>query len=283
MKNIVVALIGILILATGYYWFSQEARSITPGADAAADYKNASYTIEGREVKLMNGQSEIELAPGSASRLVTTYFGNEAKADLNGDGKEDVIFLVTQTEGGSGTFYYAVAALSGEGGYRGTNAILLGDRILPQSTSIIDGVISVNYGERKIGEPMTAEVTVGVSRQLKIADGKLVEASAGLEWLISDRDAFAESGAPLTSVTLRANGVQRNIGTYEGTCFVIEGSAWQLLPGEKSGVICWWAGGGTEIGVFEENGKLVVKTGDVDEGTAEGGGVRGNFTALLAL
>ena len=50
-------------------------------------------------------------APGSASRIVTRYFGSEVRGDLNGDGREDVAFLLTQQSGGSGTFFYAVAAL----------------------------------------------------------------------------------------------------------------------------------------------------------------------------
>ncbi len=42
--------------------------------------------IEGEAVTLVNGVAEKELAPGSASKQVTSYFGNEAAIDLNSDG-----------------------------------------------------------------------------------------------------------------------------------------------------------------------------------------------------
>ena len=85
--------------------------SIFSGSDVSADYKNATYTIEGQPVTLVDGYAEVPAAPGSASKTVTQYFGNEAVGDLNGDGVPDVAFLLTQNGGGSGTFYYVVAAL----------------------------------------------------------------------------------------------------------------------------------------------------------------------------
>jgi len=91
------------------------------------------------------------------------------------------------------------------------------------------------------------------------------------------------TGMPTTEVTLTSNGTIYRLGTYSGSCSVIEGSSWSLQEGEKSGVICWWAGGGYELGVFEENGTLVVKKGQLDEGNAETPGFRGNFQTLVEL
>jgi len=91
------------------------------------------------------------------------------------------------------------------------------------------------------------------------------------------------TGMPTTEVTLTSNGTIYRLGTYSGSCAVIEGSSWSLQTGEKSGVICWWAGGGEELGVFEENGALVVKKGQLDEGNAETPGFRGNFQTLVEL
>lgn len=141
----------------------------------AADYKNAVYLIEGRAVTLVNGLSEEALTPGSASRSVTRYFGNEAFGDLDGDGKEDAAFLLTQNNGGSGTFYYIVAAIKTDKGYLGTNAILLGDRIAPQTTEIRDGHLVVNYADRAPKEPMTAQPGMGVSKYLFVENGTLAE------------------------------------------------------------------------------------------------------------
>jgi hypothetical protein len=87
------------------------------------------------------------------------------------------------------------------------------------------------------------------------------------------------SGAPTTQVTLSVAGVEVPLGIYVGNCFSVAGSQWELLPREVTGAVCHWAGGGTEIGVFEEGGSLVLKEGEV-EGDAETPGTRGNFVPL---
>lgn len=144
-------------------------------APSTADYKNATYLIEGQFITLTDGSFEVESAPGSATRITTRYFGNEAFADLNDDGKEDVAFLLTQTSGGSGTFFYVVVALQTETGYEGTNAVFLGDRIAPQTTNIQNGIIIVNYADRNPGEPFTVQPSLGVSKYFKVIDNVLVE------------------------------------------------------------------------------------------------------------
>jgi len=121
----------------------------------SVDFRQSLWTIEG--------------APAA-------YFGNEAEGDLNGDSQPDKAFLLTQSPGGSGTFFYVQAALKTVDGYRATNVILLGDRIAPQTTEIRDGRLLVNYADRNPGEPMTASPSLGVTKYLKIgADGKLSE------------------------------------------------------------------------------------------------------------
>ena len=100
------------------------------------EYRNAEYVIEGQRIKLADGGAEAETSPGSASRIVTRYVGNELKTDLNDDGREDVVFLLTQQRGGSGTFFYAVAALNTQTGYLGSDGYLLGDRIAPRVTEV---------------------------------------------------------------------------------------------------------------------------------------------------
>lgn len=104
-----------------------------------------------------------------------------------------------------------------------------------------------------------------------------------LSWSFAAQPEDAATGMPRTRVTLARGAASYDLGTHDGTCFVVEDSAWTLQAGEVSGAICWFAGGGIELGVFEENGKLVVKKGDVDEGSAEGGGFRGNFAAVRTL
>ena len=145
------------------------------------DPQNATYLIEGQAVTLVDGTAETAAAPGSASKQVTSYFGNEVALDLNADGLMDSAFLLTQNSGGSGTFYYVAAALQTTGGYLGTNAILLGDRIAPQSTFVDPDNPSqfiVSYGTRPADSPMTSQPTEMVSKTFKLKDGLLVEVTA---------------------------------------------------------------------------------------------------------
>lgn len=143
-------IVVILVILSAALWHERAPKTEVTGAD----YKNVSYIIDG---------------------LTAKYFGNDATGDLNGDGVPDAAFLVTTDGGGSGTFYYAVAALNISGAYVGTNAILLGDRIAPQTTEIKDGEVIVNYADRKPSDPMTAQPSVGVTKRLHISGTSLVE------------------------------------------------------------------------------------------------------------
>ena len=171
MKKILVILfLSVVFIACNTPTISSESSSVN-----LPDYKNATYLIEGSFVTLDNGFFEVESAPGSATKITTRYFGNEAIGDLNGDGKNDVAFLLTQTSGGSGTFFYVVTALQTESGVEGTNAIFLGDRIAPHTTRIENGIITVNYADRNPGEPFTTQPSLGVSKYLKVNGSVLIE------------------------------------------------------------------------------------------------------------
>ena len=60
-----------------------------------------------------------------------------------------------------------------DGGYAGTDGVLLGDRIAPQTTEMSQNpnhknVIIVNYADRAPGEPMTVPPSIGKSIWLKL-------------------------------------------------------------------------------------------------------------------
>ncbi|GEM_PF-1910910 len=169
---IIVGIIALIVVGIVIWYSSRPNTSIGP---VVTDYKNATYTIDGQPVTLVNGYAETPAAPGSASKVVTQFFGNEATGDLNGDGLADTAFILTQNSGGSGTFFYVVAALVTGDGYKGTNAVLLGDRIAPQSTEIAGGKLIVNYADRNPDEPMTAAPSLGVTKYLNVQGGVLVE------------------------------------------------------------------------------------------------------------
>ena len=180
----------IVVLVGGFYAFNSY---IYHAEQAPADYKNATYLIEGVPVTLKNGEAQTPAAPGSSSMVTTKYFGNELKTDLNGDGKQDVAFILTQNSGGSGTFYYAVAAIDTGSGYVGSDGYPLGDRIAPQTTNLSQnpnqkGVVVFNYADRAAGEPMTAAPSVGKSVYLKL--------DQNLHWAIVEPNFEGEVGTP---------------------------------------------------------------------------------------
>ena len=117
----------------------------------------------------------MQAAPGSATRIRTWVFGEPVWGDLNGDGVEDAALLLVHAPGGSGTFYYVAVALNTNGAYRGTNGVLLGDRIAPQNVSIRNGVVVANYADRRFDESMAVRPSVGKSMYLAMKEGRLGE------------------------------------------------------------------------------------------------------------
>lgn len=90
----------------------------------------------------------------------------------------------------------------------------------------------------------------------------------------------AQDGVPQTKATLRVGGKPYDLGFYQGTCAVEEED---YLQYEVSKAVCWWAGGGHELGVFEEPGQVVVRVGEVDEGASGIPGFRGNFKLVETI
>lgn len=178
-KTHLVVFLLVLAFIAGFLVYNSISR--TKNADTQTsmqDFKNATYIIDGRPITLVDGLSDVEVLPGSATKIVTRYFGNEVKHDLNGDGREDVVFLLTQETGGNGIFFYVVAALNTETGYVGSHALFLSDRIAPQTTEVDEGktangtnrqnVIVVNYATRLPTEPFTASPSLGKSIWIKL-------------------------------------------------------------------------------------------------------------------
>lgn len=158
----------ITLLAADFFVFNSYIHQ-EKAADPVASlgYKNATYVITGQVVALANGFAETELVANSASTVITRYFGNELFKDLNDDGADDAVFLLTQETGGSGRFFYVVAALNTENGYVGSQALLLGDRITPQNTESGPGKhVRVTFFERGLDEPMTVPPSIGKSLHL---------------------------------------------------------------------------------------------------------------------
>lgn len=143
---------------------------------APSDPLNTTYLIEGKPIHLRDGRAEAPAAPGSAARVRTVVLGAPVYGDLTGDGEADAALILVQDSGGSGTFYYVAAALRMGVSYRGTNTARLGDRVAIHDLRIRNGVVIVDYADRRTSEPMSAEPTVDESRDFVLRDGKLREA-----------------------------------------------------------------------------------------------------------
>ncbi len=167
MRTMYFVLLAVAIVLAGAYVLVVQRGGQTRDASFFSDPKSGTYIVSDYPVTLVNGYSREAAAIDSAQYIETQYFGNEARGDIDSDGDEDVVFLVTQSGSGTGTFYYLVGALRDGEKFRGTNAVYIGDRIAPQTTEFRDGLVIVNYADRKPEEPMVAPPSVGKSLYLK--------------------------------------------------------------------------------------------------------------------
>ena len=156
---------------------AEEARTpqVNENGTFRPDPSNATFTIDDEEITLSAGHNERNIAPGSALVEETVLLDQFAYGDLNADGKEDAVFFLARYGGGSGTFVYVGAFVSGPVNYKGTQTVFIGDRIVPQSISISGGIVTVTYLDRKAEEALSAEPTILESKQFVYRNGEFQE------------------------------------------------------------------------------------------------------------
>jgi len=174
---IVIGIVILLIILAGIFKFNFTDDDIYIVTQSSP--LNTTYDIGGEVFTLVNGKAEKDYAPGSATKNKLSVFGEPVYGDLNNDGQIDAAVLLQNDPGGSGTFYYAVLAINNNGVYKSTNALLLGDRISPQTVEIHDGRAVYNYAERKIGEDFSVPPSIGKSLWINL-DYKTLEIG---EWV----------------------------------------------------------------------------------------------------
>jgi hypothetical protein len=143
--------------------------AISPAIDPA----NASYRIGSTVVTLVNGRSDIEAAPGSASRITTLLTDRRAYGELDG-GAADAAVALTHSGGGSGTFTYLAFQSGGASASIGPT-VLLGDRVTVTNLVIAHGRIMVTYLDRRPAEALTVAPSLPVTKLFAISGGQLVE------------------------------------------------------------------------------------------------------------
>ena len=176
-----IVIVFLALLAIVFYFGAQpppapvSIKEATTTTFTPSGAKDTTYMIEGQSVKLSGGIARHEVAPGSASTMTIKVFGEPTLGDVNGDGQNDAALILMQEGSGSGTFYYLAVAYSSTTGIIGTNALLLGDRISPQTLEIRNNEIIANYATRKSDEPMTASPAQSVSLHARLKDGVLMD------------------------------------------------------------------------------------------------------------
>ena len=133
------------------------------------DPLNHSYLIEKEKVTLRDGHAR-EKIPGTTAVIITEIIRRPVYADLTADGIREAVSIVMQHSGGTGTFYYLVAA--------GSNGLIesyfLGDRINTVSLKILKDTITVRYLDRSGTQPMAMKPSVQRSMGFKLIDNRLV-------------------------------------------------------------------------------------------------------------
>jgi heat shock protein HslJ len=171
------------LLLLGCQGVQDSAPAADPQSRPGSDALNTRYIIDDRPVQLIDGQATNPAAPGASSATVIRVWGDPLAVDLNQDGAEDAVLIITQTTGGSGTFYYLAAAIAEQGGYEGSAGFFLGDRIIPERLSAIDSKVRVSYLARHDGESFADEPTAEHKRDVVYnpRDRKLVEVAIDFE------------------------------------------------------------------------------------------------------
>jgi hypothetical protein len=66
--------------------------------------------------------------------------------------------------------------------------VFLGDRIAPRRIGIRNGVVVVEYADRRPGEPMAAPASVGTTKSLILRDGRLAEIPCNEKSLVKENE-----------------------------------------------------------------------------------------------
>lgn len=163
------------IIAAGTWWYALSAPQSAQIAKAQRVYEwgeSATFSINGKSITLYEG-----IATSSIPRLdlvfTTRYVGHEAVGDLNGDGRADKAFVVSQSTGKSGVFYYVIAAIKKGDSYKTTNAYYIGDRIMLQNLSIEDGELDADFLHKKPSDPADAQPSVPATFVMHVSGGHL--------------------------------------------------------------------------------------------------------------
>lgn len=128
-----------------------------------------SYLIEKEKVTLRDGHARVKI-PGTTAVIISEIIRRPVYADLTGNSVKEAISVVLQHTGGSGTFYYLAAAVAG----KMIESYFLGDRINIVSVNIEKDIITVEYLDRRVTQPMATKPTIRARMNFKLVGDRLV-------------------------------------------------------------------------------------------------------------
>ena len=138
---------------------------------------NATYSgIEDQSVTLVDGQWEGQAyVEGGASRprvglLKDMYF----TGDLDGDGQEEMVVILWQSSGGTGSNSYIAVMKPDNDGYRNISTALLGDRVKLKSGKLESGKIILDVLQAGESDPMCCPTQLA-TRIWTLEDTQLME------------------------------------------------------------------------------------------------------------
>ena len=133
----------------------QPAGAVASGPPSASELKNMSYAgINEDTVTLKDGRwEEKPFTEGSASRSVIGLVSDfRLTGDLDGDGVNEVIVLLWESSGGSGTFIYVAAAGKRDGKPVNLGTAFIGDRVELRSGQIQDKMLRLDVVQQGPGD-----------------------------------------------------------------------------------------------------------------------------------
>lgn len=157
---------------------------------ASSSVDDVTFKTSSGDIDFVSGVS----VPVNGVRTEARFFGKPIPADINHDGFSDYVLWFSYLNNNSETLYFIAGAINTADGYVGTNAVLLGTDIAPQTLGVQNGIIVANYAQRKEGESVTVSPSVGASRYFRIENGSLIETTEPVRVLSPDDGCLSVGG-----------------------------------------------------------------------------------------